>query len=451
MSFTIAVVGNSHIRESLRQQDAVYRIEPDVDGRKGEHRVRRMLGNLRRAEGLAVSSDESMLYVLDTHPLSNQLVAFMLMREGSPSFDRPIVLHDFGMSRGGDGICLDGRGRIYVAAGRNIPGTAPLTFEDKMYDQLEAGIYVFSKSGTALGSVAIPEDLVTDCTFGGSDMQTLFVTAGDSIYKVQVSWEESPLDEHGDSLHVDAPLKPLGQDDHNTYYKGPSSAEVVGVRPSPFSGAAPQAPTHHSRGIPLRPPPVQWTRGSSGPYKDQEGEALEIEEVESLVSEKEMRERLKEANLNYEKEEQLKRREAEVMKKEEELKNFEEEKKELERQQKIMERNLKVKQAEAEREAMKKQATAMNSANLVQLREEKLQKERMERRMAEEKERKEKARLQAIEKKKERERLQQIELEKELEERRKEEEALKFKLKKQRRDDKVKIVRAKKALFHEEL
>lgn len=435
----------------------MYRIEPDVEGRKGEHRVKRVLGNLRRADGLAVSSDESMLFVLDTHPLSNQLIAFMLMREGTSSFDRPIVLHDFGMSRGGDGICLDNKGRIYVAAGRNIPGTAPVTFEDKMYDQLEAGIYVFSRSGAALGSVAIPEDLVTDCAFGGPDMQTLFVTAGDSVYKVQVSWEESSEDAE-DTLHGDTPLKALGSDDKDTYYKAPlpdaNHRAPPGWAPQPQIRGYNNNNNNNYNNQVRTPQPNRGYSGYHGSSRNNyaEDDTLEVKEVDTLVNENEMKVKLKEANMNFDKEEELKRREEAVKQKEEEVKKFEEGKKELEKQQRLVERALKLKQVEAEREMLKKQVLAVNVANVAQ-KEDKAQKERQEKKQAEEKERKDKTRQQAIEKKKERERLQQMELERQREEQRlAEEEALKLKLKKQKREEKVKQVRSKKAgLLHEEL
>jgi gluconolactonase len=45
---------------------------------------------------------------------------------------------------------------------------------------------VFSPSGEALGRIPIPEDVITNVTFGGPDLKTLFVTAGRTLYRLRV-------------------------------------------------------------------------------------------------------------------------------------------------------------------------------------------------------------------------------------------------------------------------
>lgn len=67
--------------------------------------------------------------------------------------------------RGGDGLTIDSRDNLYV--------TNPARSE----------IEVFSSKGERLGAIAIPEP-PSNCTFGGKDLKTLYVTARTSLYAV---------------------------------------------------------------------------------------------------------------------------------------------------------------------------------------------------------------------------------------------------------------------------
>jgi len=50
-------------------------------------------------------------------------------------------------------------------------------------------IYIFSPTGALLKFIPVPEDTVTNCAFGGSDLKTLYVTAGKSLFKVRTEVE----------------------------------------------------------------------------------------------------------------------------------------------------------------------------------------------------------------------------------------------------------------------
>ncbi len=76
---------------------------------------------------------------------------------------------------------MDQRGRFYIAAGLNVSN---LPFETA--DHLRGGLYVISPHGKLLRFVPIPNDEVTNCAFGGADLQTLFVTAGGHLWSLQV-------------------------------------------------------------------------------------------------------------------------------------------------------------------------------------------------------------------------------------------------------------------------
>ena len=91
------------------------------------------------------------------------------------------LVYDFGKGRGGDGMRLDTKGNLWVAAGIRTP-RPPGEVTD-----IPPGVYVISPQGKLLGRIPIPEDYVTNLAFGGPDRKTLYVTAGTSVYKVPLT------------------------------------------------------------------------------------------------------------------------------------------------------------------------------------------------------------------------------------------------------------------------
>jgi gluconolactonase len=41
--------------------------------------------------------------------------------------------------------------------------------------------------GRLLGRIPIPEDVLTNVTFGGDDLKTLYITAGRTLYSIRVT------------------------------------------------------------------------------------------------------------------------------------------------------------------------------------------------------------------------------------------------------------------------
>lgn len=162
-------------------------LEMDVEGVyciEGE-KVRRVLTQkeLNRPNGIAVSPDDKVLYVIDSHPKEggNRMIwAFNLAVDGTLSKQR--VVYDFGKGRGGDGMRVDMEGNLWVAAGINRPRGNPGESLD-----VPAGVYVISPAGKLLGRIPIPEDLITNVAFGGPDRKTLYVTAGRTLYRFPVN------------------------------------------------------------------------------------------------------------------------------------------------------------------------------------------------------------------------------------------------------------------------
>jgi gluconolactonase len=49
------------------------------------------------------------------------------------------------------------------------------------------GVTVFDKDGKKLGEIPVPESWTANVTFGGADLKTLFITAMDSVYTLEMT------------------------------------------------------------------------------------------------------------------------------------------------------------------------------------------------------------------------------------------------------------------------
>jgi gluconolactonase len=157
------------------REEGVYRI--DLDGR-----VTRILEQptIDRPNGLAVTQDAQHLYVVDACPAeggNRKIWGFDLDAAGNPHHQR--LMHDFAPGRGGDGMRLDVKGNLYVAAGVMAARTG---FETS---DVPPGIYVISPAGEMLGRIPIYEDVITNLAFGGADGRTIYVTAGKTVVKTR--------------------------------------------------------------------------------------------------------------------------------------------------------------------------------------------------------------------------------------------------------------------------
>lgn len=112
-----------------------------------------------RPNGISLSPDENTLYVGG----DGQLVSFPVNPDGSLGSSTP-----FGSNvSGSDGLGIDCAGNVYAA----------------MQNQ---GVKVLSPSGTDLGSISVT-GAVTNVAFGGADRTTLYITAANSLYAVELN------------------------------------------------------------------------------------------------------------------------------------------------------------------------------------------------------------------------------------------------------------------------
>jgi gluconolactonase len=110
--------------------------------------------------GIGISPDGRMLYVSDY--ADGELRGISLSAELEPG--EPMVLsHEVPHA---DGLCLDAAGNVYVTSNR--------------------ALRVFAPDGTPWGVIDVPRP-ASNCTFGGEDGRTLFVSARQRIYSAQVS------------------------------------------------------------------------------------------------------------------------------------------------------------------------------------------------------------------------------------------------------------------------
>ncbi len=157
--------------------EGVYRIDPDGA-------VTRIITHqVDRPNGLIITPDDRYLYVAENNNDrggSRKLWRFEMDIDGFVKPRTQMLIHDWGTTRGPDGMKLDQAGRLYVAAGLNRPNLPQETAVKPT-----AGIYVFSPGGKLLTFAAISKDETTNCAFGGHDGKSLFITAGGTLWKIR--------------------------------------------------------------------------------------------------------------------------------------------------------------------------------------------------------------------------------------------------------------------------
>lgn len=147
---------------------AVYRIDPDG----ALHQVLAE-PDMHNPNGVALSPDEQTFYLIEADGAEDRnrhLRAYDRAADGTLS--NPHTLHDFYPGRSGDGLAVDQQGNLYVAAGLHALRDTSETLDTR------PGIHVFNPQGELVDYAETPVDTVTNCTFGGDDLRTLYVTCG---------------------------------------------------------------------------------------------------------------------------------------------------------------------------------------------------------------------------------------------------------------------------------
>lgn len=161
---------------------SLYRADPDGS-------IHQLLTEpeIHMPNGVVVSPDGNTLYVIEADggdERNRNILAFDLAEDGSISNRR--VLIDLYPGRSGDGMCIDVVGNLYVAAGLHDRRGTSETLDTR------PGIHVISPKGEILAFRETPLDTITNCTFGGPDLRTLYVTCGPYLLSIRTEISGKP-------------------------------------------------------------------------------------------------------------------------------------------------------------------------------------------------------------------------------------------------------------------
>ena len=112
-----------------------------------------------RPNGIAISPNGKLLYVANTD--DRNIVAYDIDKNGKTSGERVFIANIEGPP---DGIRVDEKGNLWVTC---------------------KGVAVYTAEGKLLKMIEIPE-APANCAFGDGDMQTLYITARTSVYRIRL-------------------------------------------------------------------------------------------------------------------------------------------------------------------------------------------------------------------------------------------------------------------------
>jgi len=160
--------------------DPNYRPEPTTQPVEGVYyiskdgQVSRVVDSLKRPNGVLVTADGKGLLVANIN--DRQIMHYDIVGPGKLSEGKAIFTGDEQLDGGGpDGMAFDENGNIYA------------TYKT---------VVVLSPKGELIGRVDVPEK-PANCTFGGKDGKTLFITARTSLYQLPMQVSGAALRETG--------------------------------------------------------------------------------------------------------------------------------------------------------------------------------------------------------------------------------------------------------------
>lgn len=116
-----------------------------------------VMDDFKRPNGIVGKADGSILYVADIG--AGKTYAFTIQEDGSLS-DRRLFAE-----MGSDGMTIDKRGNVYLTG---------------------KGVTVFNHEGEKIDHIAVDAPWTANVCFGGKDGKTLFITASESVYALQM-------------------------------------------------------------------------------------------------------------------------------------------------------------------------------------------------------------------------------------------------------------------------
>ena len=147
--------------------NGVYHVTPDLGA------ITLIVWDFSRPNGLALSPDESILYINDTR--RRHIRAFDLEPNGMPLLATDRVFCDLNGERPGnpDGMKVDSEGNVYCGG--------------------SGGIWVIAPAGKHLGIINHGAPGTTNVAFGGGDWKTLFFTTRNTLSSIPVNIAGRPV------------------------------------------------------------------------------------------------------------------------------------------------------------------------------------------------------------------------------------------------------------------
>ncbi|RRB11627.1 SMP-30/gluconolactonase/LRE family protein [Larkinella knui] len=155
--------GGIYFTDPYYQRDYWERKKPDLDGQKvyylpkGKKQPVVVDGDLMQPNGIVGTPDGKFLYVADIR--ANKTYKYQINGDGS------LTNRQLFVSQGSDGMTLDKQGNVYLS-GR--------------------GVTVYNPTGEKLQVIPVPSRWVGNICFGGKDRSTLFITASESVYTLEM-------------------------------------------------------------------------------------------------------------------------------------------------------------------------------------------------------------------------------------------------------------------------
>jgi gluconolactonase len=155
--------GGIYFTDPYYQRDYWTRTKPDINGEKvyylpkGKKEAFVVDSTLQKPNGIIGTSDGKYLYVADI--AGDKTYRFEMHADGT-LFNKTLFV-----TQGSDGMTLDDEGNLYLSG---------------------KGITVCNKNGEKIGYIPVPANWVGNITFGGKDRKTLFITASEAAYTLQM-------------------------------------------------------------------------------------------------------------------------------------------------------------------------------------------------------------------------------------------------------------------------
>lgn len=155
--------GGIYFTDPYYQRDYWERKQPDISGQKvyylakGKSQPVIVEDSVLKPNGIAGTPDGKFLYVADIQ--ANKTYRYDIAQDGTLKNRREFV------AQGSDGITLDSEGNLYITG---------------------KGVTVYDSSGNRLGNIPVPARWTGNVCFGGKDRKTLFITASEFIFTLQM-------------------------------------------------------------------------------------------------------------------------------------------------------------------------------------------------------------------------------------------------------------------------